>query len=207
MTLARGGPEGSVFARNNLPSVGRPRVITLRSGQTRIAYSTFADNLTDATGWTQYVLGLEPVDGSRDLTFVGNLVAETAGELVDIYDDSTMWDVWNELFDCLIVHEGASLPPVSTGTQILPGSSPYFVDRAGHDYHLSAGSAPIDVCDTLHFAPGLDIDHQTRGYEDATLPNWYGPYDLGADERVPASLLFADGFETGDSSRWSATTP
>lgn len=198
--------EGAVFARNAFTST-RPRILTVASGAIRIAYSTFVDNLTDATGWTQYVLGLEPAPGTRDLTFVGNLVAETAGVLVDTYDSPAMWNQYNELFDCLIVHEGASLPPVSTATQVLPGSSPYFVDRPGHDYHLSAGSAPIDICDTLNFAPGLDIDHQTRGYEDVTLPNWYGPYDLGADERVPASLLFADGFETGNTSRWSAITP
>lgn len=200
--------EGCVFARNHFNST-RPRIISVNTGQITIAYSTFVDNLTDDTGWWQYVLGLDVGVGdfSRDLTFVGNLVAETAGILVDTYDNPAQWNPYNYLFDCLIVHEGTSLPPVSSATQVLPGSSPYFVDRAGHDYHLNAGSAPIDVCDTLHFAPGLDIDHQVRGYEDPSLPNWYGPYDLGADERVPASLLFADGFETGNTSRWSATTP
>ncbi len=198
--------EGSVFARNYFTST-RPRIITVASGQTRIAYSTFVDNLTDATGWTQYVLGLEPADGTRDITFVGNLVAETAGVLVDTYDSPAMWDQYNELFDCLIVHEGASLPPVSTGTQVLPGSTPYFVDRVGHDYHLSAGTAPIDVCDTLNYSPGLDMDRQLRGFDDPARPNWYGSYDLGADERVPASLLFADSFETGDTGRWSAVVP
>ena len=179
-----------------------------RSGPTRIAYSTFVDNLTDATGWTQYVLGLEPAGGSRDLTFVGNLVAETAGVLVDTYDDSG--DV-GQLQRALRLPDRARGGVVASRLHRHPGPArvrvPTSSTAPGHDYHLSAGSAPIDICDTLHFAPGLDIDHQTRGYEDATLPNWYGPYDLGADERVPASLLFADGFETGNTSRWSATTP
>jgi hypothetical protein len=196
--------EGSVFARNHFDST-RPRIISVDSGQTRIVYSTFVDNLTDATGWTQYVLGLDLTGGAaHDLTFVGNLVAETAGVLVDTFGSPAMWNQYNELFDCLIVHEGASLPPVSTATQVLPGSSLYFVDRAGHDYHLRDGTAAIDVCDTLNYSPGRDLDYLFRAFDDPAVSNWYGPYDLGADE---FGILFADGFESGATGLWWSAAP
>ena len=197
--------EGNVFARSQLSGT-RPRIISAASGQIRIAYSTFIDNLTNATGWTQYVLGLDVAAGSsHDLTFVGNLVAETAGVLVDTYDSPAMWDQYNERFDCLVVHDSASLPPGATAVQVWTDPNLFFANRAGHDYHLSAGSPAIDFCDTLYYTPELEIDHQARGFDDPSLADLLGPYDLGADERQPDFLY--DTFETGDVQRWSASSP
>ena len=196
--------ESSVFARNYFKFT-RPQIITVASGQTRIAYSTFVDNLTDATGRTPYVLGLGPAPGSHDLTFVGNVVAETAGLVVDTFDTPAMWDTYNELFDCLIVHENASLPPSATAVQVWTDPNLFFADRAGHDYHLRTGSPAIEFCDTFFYTPSLDIDRQTRGFDDLGVANWLGPFDLGADERQPDFLF--DTFETGDLERWSLSSP
>lgn len=196
--------ESSVFARNYFKFT-RPQIITVASGKTRIAYSTFVDNLTDAMGRTPYVLGLAPAPGAHELTFVGNIVAETAGSVVDTFDTPAMWDTYNERFDCLIVHENASLPPSATAVQVWTDPNLFFADRAGHDYHLRTGSPAIDFCDTFYYTPSLDIDRQTRGFDDLAAANWLGPYDLGADERQPDFLF--DTFETGDLERWSLSSP
>ena len=60
---------------------------------------------------------------------------------------------------------------------------------------------------TRHYEPGVpkDLDFQPFGYDEPTVLGFYGPWDLGADEEMPG--LFADGFETGNTGRWSARVP
>jgi hypothetical protein len=73
-----------------------------------------------------------------------------------------------------------------------------FADVAAGDLHLvDPGSAPVDAGTVL--APGaadLDFDAQ---------PRTDGAPDLGADEI--GRPVFADGFESGATSNWSATVP
>jgi len=65
------------------------------------------------------------------------------------------------------------------------------------DVHLKAGSPAIDAGSPA-LAPPLDADRTAR-------PQGTG-IDLGAYERCPG-CLFADGFEHGDTSGWSAVEP
>ncbi len=71
-----------------------------------------------------------------------------------------------------------------------------FVSSAGSDYHLGLGSPAEDVGETLALV-NFDLEGTPR-------PIGAG-YDIGAYEGV--ALVFADGFELGDSSRWTSTLP
>jgi len=75
----------------------------------------------------------------------------------------------------------------------------WFVNEAAGDLHLVSGTAPLDQVDRLPQA--LD------DFDGALRPELSGMVDLGADEFKVGGLLFADGFESGDTSAWSATVP
>ncbi len=71
-----------------------------------------------------------------------------------------------------------------------------FHDLAGDDYHLSVTSPALDAGETL-----TDVPTDIEG-----TPRPVGPaYDIGAFEGFGA--LFSDGFESGDTSAWSAVSP
>jgi hypothetical protein len=65
-----------------------------------------------------------------------------------------------------------NIGPASTNNLAMNGG--YFIDAAGHDYHLRAGSAPIDAGVT-----GLGVDFDRDGVSRDPLP------DIGACEWVP----------------------
>ncbi len=68
-----------------------------------------------------------------------------------------------------------------------------FEDPAADDYHLKQGSPAVDAGETL-----ADVPADLEG-----TPRPVGPaFDAGAFEGV--GIIFADGFESGDLSRWSA---
>jgi len=109
--------------------------------------------------------------------------------------------------DCLIVSDTTGL---GVGT-IISTVDPVFRSPALGDFHLNPSSPAVDYCDTSQYTPTeWDIDYESRGYDHPGNPNGVpgvvgGTYDIGYDEI--RYLLFADGFESGDSSRWSTTVP
>lgn len=69
-----------------------------------------------------------------------------------------------------------------------------FSDPAGDDYHLKEGSPAVDAGETL-----ADVPTDLEG-----TPRPVGPtFDVGAYEG--AGTIFVDGFESGDTSRWSSS--
>jgi predicted outer membrane repeat protein len=93
-------------------------------------------------------------------------------------------------FDCLIVHESASL----TSPSITTVTDPQFVDRLNGDYHLNEATSPaIDYCDEEYTSPFYkDIDNDVRPWDWSNINNTAGPHDLGFDETT--DLIFEDGF-------------
>lgn len=96
---------------------------------------------------------------------------------------------------------------LSNDTATLSGAigviqgEPTFVDSANGNYHLQLHSLGVD------FAPaagGVDLDRQPRDVDLPTMPNSYGPRDLGAYEIQLSAVLacadgdtiFCDGFDT-----------
>lgn len=79
--------------------------------------------------------------------------------------------------------------------------TPDFVNAAGGDYHLRPDSQGVD------YAPAdsnisIDLDDRPRDVDLDSVPNIYGPRDLGAYERQNAFFecgasdsIFCDGFD------------
>lgn len=93
---------------------------------------------------------------------------------------------------------------LATDTSTLPAAAgidqgePLYVDAANFDYHLQPTSAGID------FAPasgGQDLDGNPRDVDLATVPNNYGPRDIGAYERQnrfqcgASDSIFCNGYD------------
>ena len=108
--------------------------------------------------------------------------------------------------DCLLVSDATGLTASTDATTSDPG----FADLYGGDLHLRVTSPAVDFCDAFVYTPiAPDVDYEARGFDPPENPNGVpgvlgGTYDVGFDEVHP---LFADGFETGNTSRWSSAVP
>lgn len=108
--------------------------------------------------------------------------------------------------DCVITRESSSFPGGSTHMAVVTNPAPLFENYAAGDYRLSSTSAARDYCNTQFYSPiGADLDNQGRGADDPSVPNFAGPFDLGADE-VPVET-FSDGFDSGNADNWSLAIP
>ncbi len=129
-----------------------------------------------------------------------------SGATTGVYS-SILWDplAWGggtagatHTLDCVTLFDDGFLPPGSHRS--LSTLDPLFVDAPGGDYHLTPTSPAVDSCDDSVYTPiDPDIDNELRGYDaPGGTPGRF--FDRGADEMVPP--LFADGFESGDTSAW-----
>ncbi len=112
-----------------------------------------------------------------------------------------------------VVTGSTNIPSQWTGT--LLGADPGFEDLAGGDLRPAAGSPLVDAADPApahppgfpfpspHFPPAFEPPRRTLpAAPTPRLPA--GPLDIGAYEH---GGLFADGFESGNTSAWSTTMP
>ena len=76
-----------------------------------------------------------------------------------------------------------------------------FVDAANGDYHLVSTSLGIDAAPvvTYYYSSHADLDRRPRVVDLSSVPNNFGPMDLGAYEIQPAcsssDTVFCDGFD------------
>ncbi len=138
-------------------------------------------------------IGLEQARGA---VVAHNTVAATDSPLSSSIEwrfGNTIAEVYNNLTsDRLLPRDGAAAT-LDGNLDYCPLS--WFADVAGGDLHLAATAGAIDAGTPL--AAGLadsDIDLQIRDPRP----------DVGADERLDP--IFADGFESGDTSAWAAGT-
>ena len=103
--------------------------------------------------------------------------------------------------DCLIVDDASGL---ATSMTVQVGD-PLLVAPSSGNLRLRGDSPAIDYCNADFFAPEdpLDLDLDARGVDHPEVPSGLGLYDLGMDETLDSPPLFADGFESGDTSAWS----
>ena len=96
----------------------------------------------------------------------------------------------NLAIDCLVSHEAASF----TGTNILV-DNPMFVNRSLGDFHLAIGSPAIDLCSGIPMLNPLDMDMESRAWDDPNQLDGMGIFDAGADESYLSDVIFKDGFD------------
>ena len=159
-----------------------------------LRYATLANNLDPGESLlfarTGGVIGL-----------YSSLVADDAGVVFDVLGGST-GDA-----DCVLAHETTSMTPSSTRIGPPTAAAALITDPSGSDVHLLPDSPAIDYCDGSPGGASRDIDGEIRGIDNPDRANLFGPFDLGADEDQGTAFLFADGFESGDTTAWSASVP
>ncbi|MEM7049960.1 MAG: hypothetical protein AAF604_09875 [Acidobacteriota bacterium] len=104
---------------------------------------------------------------------------------------------------CLLMDDATNMV---AGVSVV-GADPRFVDPDGGNLHLDSTSPAIDFCNENFLPTWTDIDLQQRGYDSAGNINGIGTFDLGFDEFIGAvgnREIFDDGFETGNTTAWSA---
>jgi predicted outer membrane repeat protein len=186
--------EGVVLHGNR----GADTVFEGRQGaQTSVAFTTAGGNSHFVEGTPVEARTLYLVGGA-DASIVSSVLWPTSGYQVAIASGSQLGPV-----DCLITQTAAGLPAGSTRVTV---GDPLYRDLAGHDLQPGPGSPMVDACDDAVYEPQFpDLLFRPRGHDHPTESNPPGVlYDLGAWEQWE---LFADGFETGDTTRWSLSVP
>lgn len=114
-------------------------------------------------------------------------------------------DLGSPDIDCVLTSD--TIP----GTHVVSTGDPGFVDPPW-DLHLTPDSPAVDFCDDSRLgAQYPDLDGELRGRDISVVPNAFAGavFDVGVDEYLgfTNNSIFADGFEGGDATAWSAATP
>lgn len=113
------------------------------------------------------------------------------------FSSTTGVRVEHNLLDAQVAPRDGAAPSVADNLQnAQPG---WFVDEAAGDLHLLPTAAP--AIDQVSRLPEVVDD-----FSGASRPAGAGETDLGAAELTTLVPIFADGFESGDLSGWSAAT-
>ena len=100
---------------------------------------------------------------------------------------------------CVLSHYSSPFSSLPPGTDL---SSTWIADpqlvAPPANVHLRYTSPAIDRCPAYAW---YDFDGEPRSYDDPYHANVFGTGDAGADE---ASVMFVDGFKSGNLTRWSA---
>ncbi len=102
---------------------------------------------------------------------------------------------------------GAGTTAVTNGCLIasdatgLPGGTIVTDPQLQGDFSLGRNSPALDVCQSTFEASDRDMNFNLRGVDQPAVTDLFGPYDLGAFERVDIlpplqEILFVDGFES-----------
>lgn len=187
------------------------RQLTDGGGEVYLVNCLLADNTLSGPLIDAYTPGTLDIYSSLELDNC-TLVGSTLGSGPVIHDQVGVTTLTDSIIDqpghvtlaldgfadsvsYLLSNDTSTLP---TQSGVVQGE-PTFVDAAMSDYHLHASSLGVD------FAPaagGIDLDGLPRDTDLSSVPNVYGPRDLGAYERLNPSdkcgandSFFCDGFD------------
>jgi hypothetical protein len=148
-------------------------------------------------------------DGSTGNTVRNNILwtAHSYRGSIDISADSVpgLSSDRNVTLDRFTIDDGSTVLTLAEwqaatgqdGSSLVAGPAELFTDPGADDYHLSSTSPARDAGEARAEVP-YDLDG---------TPRPQGPaFDIGAYEFVEA-VIFADGFESGNTSAWSSSVP
>ena len=115
------------------------------------------------------------------------------------HEDVVGWPLWN--IGTLAEYQAAN--PQGWDPESLQ-LDPLLVDPSAFDFALQPASAAIDSGDDTHAAE-TDVTGVARPLDGDN--DGLAVVDRGAYEYVSAGMIFADGFESGDTDWWSSTNP
>lgn len=204
-------PNGSVFHAFGVGSA-------IRTESVAVYDNTGADRVFEAASGGLVRAAFTTVARNRYFNSVGALVealgihvsgsASEARSYTSIYHPTAGFYVGPEVsdfqFDCLIVQTSSGLPASASEVYV---TNPGYLNLTGN-LRVNDSSPAVDFCDTFYFQPTVaDLDGRTRSYDHPLNPAANpGPFgaasiqDAGAYEQRE---LLSDGFETGNTSRWS----
>jgi predicted outer membrane repeat protein len=177
--------EGSFFTHNGNNAIGgfndQNVISSYDTSEMIITYSTFSDN--------NALFDTFNLEETANIFLYSSIIYDPSSNDVFGIKDQATYNV-----NCLIVHEADSFDASDTETIV---AEPMFIDAANGNYHLNAVFSPaVDYCtDSLAMAQYQDIDGENRGYDDSTVNNGIGPFDIGADETYDNDIVFKNGFE------------
>lgn len=177
--------KGSMYFYNNT-------VVSTRSGNTTLMRLSTDDEAADVRNNVLYVTA----NGDR-LAMVGS-----SGDL-------TLRNNWTKP-GWVLSHDGGTSATLDDDGSGVSGTTPGFVDEPMQDFHLASDSDAVNAATFLH--PDALPEHllsleYVRHLLDQPRPI-DALLDIGAFEFCTSGCdpIFADGFESGDTSAWSSTT-
>ncbi len=202
------------FVQNNC-NYGGGAVACYSVSGTNLRGCTFVDNYTMySNGGAIQTLGGGDILYFSNCTLTGNSAVTGEGGAVSlsyatayfvntiVYDNPGAWgdDVWvTALSPAEVYYSNMPMPDGATGHDNM-NVDPEFVDAANYDFNLLETSPCIDAGVAYQESTGgaILVNLEPSQYEGAAP-------DIGAFEH--SYEIFADGFETGDTSSWGVTTP
>ncbi|MCH9651657.1 MAG: hypothetical protein K0U98_25750 [Deltaproteobacteria bacterium] len=197
--------ESSVFYDNSSRGT---HVLASNGGVARLAFISAWGSSVSGNGmiFAQAEAG-GTVGLFSSLVIEGNGTSPTGGPPDRVFGPPGTGGIYQA--DCVFGHEIASLPTGRGTMMARTDPASIWANPAAGDPHLLPAGDAVDYCDTVIYTPvGSDLDLEARGI-DAPISNFLGPFDIGADES-PGILppeIFADGFESGNTSAWTLTVP
>ncbi len=183
-TTATNRFEGVIFndnGNNGADGFSDNHVLSAALGAAiEVIHSTFADNNAETS-----VFGIDVALGSS-LNLQSSIVHDaSSGTVMNLAAGTTN-------INCLMAHEQATV----TGTNITV-DNPEFIDPSNGEFGLNPEFSPaIDFCDDSQITlEHLDYNNEPRGWDDPSVVNVNGPFDLGADETYANDIIFENGFE------------
>lgn len=202
------------FIQNNC-NYGGGAVACYSVSGTNLRGCTFVDNYTMySNGGAIQTLGGGDVLYFVNCTITGNTAVHGEGGAVSlsyaeayfvntiVYDNPGAYgdDVWETALSTIEVYYSNMPMPDGATSHDNMNVDPEFVDAANYDFNLLETSPCIDT--GVAYQESTDgvvlVDLEPSQYEGAAP-------DIGAFEHSDG--IFADGFETGNTSSWGATTP
>jgi hypothetical protein len=151
-----------------------------RKGTLYFYNNTVFSDRTDNTRLFRMATNDESTDARNNIAYV--TAAGSNLQVLDNYGRLTLSQNWFKAgwTPFVVAHPKGSI----TNNGTVTGSSPSFVDQAGQDYHLAAGSTAIDAGTALNPAvlPTHNVVQEYVKHQSSVPRAVHGPFDIGAYE-------------------------